>query len=136
LQGAEQREQAEANLTSQRKEECRLEAERGRERAQARWAGSVAELEAAANKRPFESCSALGSARALDVPACSSLTDFLRAVYLWSPGLEDIDWAAVETFFHTVRGHMCAQDYHIFVEEYCIGGSILIVGALGDYLPQ
>ncbi|KAI9442241.1 hypothetical protein H4582DRAFT_1809015, partial [Lactarius indigo] len=28
-----------------------------------------------------------------------------------------IDWAAVETFFHTVRGHMRAQDYRVFVQK-------------------
>jgi hypothetical protein len=32
-------------------------------------------------------------------------------------GPEDIDWAAVETFFRTVRGHMRAQDYRVFVEK-------------------
>jgi len=32
-------------------------------------------------------------------------------------GPEDIDWSAVETFFQTIRGHMRAQDYRVFVQQ-------------------
>ena len=35
----------------------------------------------------------------------------------FTSGREDIDWAAMETFFRTVCGHMRAQDYRVFVEK-------------------
>jgi len=55
-----------------------------------------------------------------------------------------VEAAANKTSVRVVRraglgaglGRPSAQVYRVFVEEYCIGGSFLIVGALGDYLPQ
>lgn len=121
---------------------ARAEAERERERArqaeaEAR-AKAEAEAEAAAKRRAAEAQRARWarglwtSQRALEryrvlcesfdeaaKPSSLSFEDIpwptLCAPFTFGP--EDIDWAAVETFFRTVRGHMRAQDYRVFVEK-------------------
>ena len=112
----------------------REEAERERERA--RQAAAAAEAEAAQRRKeaqrarwvrgPWTSQRALERYRVLcesfdeaAKPASLSFDDIpwptLCAPLTFGP--EDIDWAAVETFFRTVRGHMRAQDYRVFVEK-------------------
>jgi hypothetical protein len=128
------REEAEALA---RAEQERLEAEQ-RERERARRAKAEAEAEAEAAKRraeaqrarwargPWTSQRALERYRVLcesfdeaAKPATLTFEDIpwptLCAPFTFGP--EDIDWAAVETFFRTVRGHMRGQDYRIFVEK-------------------
>ena len=128
-----QREEAEARA---RAEQERLEAERERERARQ---AAAAEAEAEAAKRraaqaqrarwargPWTSQRALERYRVLcesfdETAKPASLTfDDIPWPTLCAPftfGPEDVDWAGVETFFRTVRGHMRAQDYRIFVEK-------------------
>ena len=127
------REEAEARAREERE---RLEAaERERERARQ---AAEAEAEAEAAKRrteaqrarwargPWTSQRALERYRVLcqsfdETAKPASLTfDDVPWPTLCAPftfGPEDVDWAAVETFFRTVRGHMRAQDYRVFVEK-------------------
>jgi hypothetical protein len=130
------REEAQAEALARAEQERRLEAERERERERVRRA--EAEAAAAAAKRrveaqrarwargPWTSQRALERYRVL----CESFDDAAKPALLtfedipWPTlcapftfGPEDIDWAAVETFFRTVRGHMRAQDYRVFVEK-------------------
>ena len=127
------KEAAEAEALARAEHERRLEAERDRERERARRA----EAEAAAKRRtdaqrarwargPWTSQRALERYRVLcesfdeaTKPALLTFEDIpwptLGAPFTFGP--EDIDWAAVETFFRTVRGHMRAQDYRVFVQN-------------------
>jgi hypothetical protein len=129
------REEAEARARAeQEQEQARREAEREQERARQ----AEAEAEAAEAKRraaaqrarwargPWTSQRALERYRMLcetfddtAKPASLVFEDIpwptLRAPFTFGP--EDIDWTAVESFFHTVRGHMRAQDYRLFVEK-------------------
>lgn len=129
----ERREQEEAARRAQA-ERARREAEREQERARQ---AAAAEAEAAAKRRaeaqrarwaqgPWTSQRALERYRTLcesfdeaAKPASLTFEDVpwptLRRPYTFGP--EDIDWAAVETFFHTIRGHMRAQDYRVFVQN-------------------
>jgi len=131
----ERRKREEAEALARAEEERRLEAERERERA--RRAEAEAEAKAQAKRRaeaqrarwargPWTSQRALERYRVLCVsfdeaakPASLTFEDIpwptLCAPFTFGP--EDIDWAAVETFFRTVRGHMRAQDYRAFVEK-------------------
>ena len=125
------REEAEARARAERE---RLEVERER----ARRAAEAAAAEAEAAKRraeaqrarwargPWTSQRALERYRVLcqsfdETAKPASLTfDDIPWPTLCAPftfGPEDVDWAAVETFFRTVRGHMRAQDYRVFVEK-------------------
>ena len=121
------REEAEARI---RAEEARREAEREQERArqaEAEAAKRRAEAQRARWARgPWTSQRALERYRTLcesfddaAKPASLAFEDIpwptLRAPFTFGP--EDIDWSAVESFFHTVRGHMRAQDYRVFVEK-------------------
>jgi hypothetical protein len=128
------RKEAEARA---RAEQERLEVEREQERVRRAEAAAAAEAEAAAKRRteaqrarwargPWTSQRALERYRVLcesfdeaAKPASLTFEDIpwptLCAPFTFGP--EDIDWAAVETFFRTVRGHMRAQDYRIFVEK-------------------
>jgi hypothetical protein len=121
------REEAEARA---RAEQARREAEREQERArqaEAEAAKRRAEAQRARWARgPWTSQRALERYRTLcesfddaAKPASLAFEDIpwptLRAPFTFGP--EDIDWSAVETFFHTVRGHMRAQDYRVFVEK-------------------
>ena len=129
------REEAEARARVERE---RLEAERERERARkaAEAAAEAAEAEAAKRRTeaqrarwargPWTSQRALERYRVLcqsfdETAKPASLTfDDIPWPMLCAPftfGPEDVDWAAVETFFRTVRGHMRAQDYRVFVEK-------------------
>jgi hypothetical protein len=128
----EQEEEEERRAARARAEQERLEAERERERARQ----AAAEAEAARRRKeaqrarwargPWTSQRALERYRVLcesfdetAKPASLSFDDIpwptLCAPLTFGP--EDIDWAAVETFFRTVRGHMRAQDYRVFVEK-------------------
>jgi hypothetical protein len=129
-----QRKEAEARA---RAEQERLVAERERERArEAAEAAAAAEAEGAKRRKdaqrarwargPWTSQRALERYRVLcesfdetAKPASLSFDDIpwptLCAPFAFGP--EDIDWAAVETFFRTMRGHMRAQDYRVFVEK-------------------
>jgi hypothetical protein len=134
----EWRKREEADALARAEEERRVEAERERERARQAKAKAEAEAEAAAKRRaaeaqrarwargPWTSQRALERYRVL----CESFDEAARPASLafedipWPTlsapfafGPEDIDWAAVETFFRTVRGHMRAQDYRAFVEK-------------------
>ena len=119
-----------------REERERLEAERERERARRAAEAAVAEAEAAKRRAeaqrarwargPWTSQRALERYRVLcqsfdETAKPASLTfDDIPWPTLCAPftfGPEDVDWAAVETFFRTVRGHMRAQDYRVFVEK-------------------
>jgi hypothetical protein len=135
----DRRKREEAEALARAEEERRLEAERERERARRAEAEAAAkaEAEAAAKRRaeaqrarwargPWTSQRALERYRVLcesfdeaAKPASLSFEDIpwptLCAPFTFGP--EDIDWAAVETFFRTVRGHMRAQDYRVFVEK-------------------
>ncbi|KAH9002117.1 hypothetical protein EDB86DRAFT_3074445 [Lactarius hatsudake] len=127
-----QREQEEAARRA-RAERARREAEREQERARQ---AAAAEAEAAKRRAeaqrarwaqgPWTSQRALERYRALcesfdeaAKPGSLAFEDVpwptLRRPFTFGP--EDIDWAAVETFFHTVRGHMRAQDYRVFVQK-------------------
>ncbi|KAI9463658.1 hypothetical protein BJY52DRAFT_1202938 [Lactarius psammicola] len=128
----ERREREEAARRA-RAERARREAEREQERARQ---AAAAEAEAAKRRAeaqrarlaqgPWTSQRALERYRAL----CESFDEAAKPVALafedvpwptlrrpYTFGAEDIDWAAVETFFHTIRGHMRAQDYRIFVQN-------------------
>ena len=128
----ERREREEAARRA-RAERVRREAEREQERARQ---AAAAEAEAAKRRAeaqrarwaqgPWTSQRALERYRAL----CESFDEAAKPVALgfedvpwptlgrpYTFGPEDIDWAAVETFFHTVRGHMRAQDYRVFVQN-------------------
>ncbi|KAH9083545.1 hypothetical protein EDB83DRAFT_2511855 [Lactarius deliciosus] len=126
------REQEEAARRA-RAERARREAEREQERARQ---AAAAEAEAAKRRAeaqrarwaqgPWTSQRALERYRALcesfdeaAKPGSLAFEDVpwptLRRPFTFGP--EDIDWAAVETFFHTIRGHMRAQDYRIFVQK-------------------
>jgi hypothetical protein len=126
------REEAEARARAERE---RLEAERERERAR-EVAEAAAEAEAAKRRAeaqrarwargPWTSQRALERYRVLcqsfdeaAKPASMTFDDIpwptLCAPFTFGP--EDLDWATVETFFRTVRGHMRAQDYRVFVEK-------------------
>jgi hypothetical protein len=129
----ERRKREEAEALARAEQERRLEAEQ-RERERARQAEAEAE---AAKRRaeaqrahwargPWTSQRALERYRVLcesfdeaAKPASLTFEDIpwptLCAPFTFGP--EDIDWAAVETFFRTVRGHMRAQDYRVFVEK-------------------
>jgi hypothetical protein len=135
----ERRKRDEAEALARAEEERRLEAERERERARRAEAEAAAKAEAEAAKKrraeaqrarwargPWTSQRALERYRVLcdsfdeaAKPASLSFEDIpwptLCAPFTFGP--EDIDWAAVETFFRTVRGHMRAQDYRVFVEK-------------------
>jgi hypothetical protein len=130
----QQREEAEARA---RAEQEHFVAERERERArQAAEAAAAVDAEAAKRRNdaqrarwargPWTSQRALERYRVLcesfdetAKPASLSFDDIpwptLCAPFTFGP--EDIDWAAVETFFRTMRGHMRAQDYRVFVEK-------------------
>ncbi|KAI9459090.1 hypothetical protein F5148DRAFT_1287215 [Russula earlei] len=120
------REEAEALARAERK---RLEAERERQ-AEAEAAEAAKRRREAQRARwargPWTSQRALERYRVLcesfdetAKPASLTFEDIpwptLRAPFAFGP--EDIDWSAVEAFFHTVRGHMRAQDYRAFVEK-------------------
>jgi hypothetical protein len=123
-----QREEAEVLARAERE---RFEAERERERAcraaEAEAAKRRAEAQRARWARgPWTSQRALERYRVVcesfdgtAKPASMCFEDIpwptLCAPFTFGP--EDIDWAAVETFFRTVRGHMRAQDYRVFVEK-------------------
>ncbi len=129
----ERRKREQAEALARAEEERRLEAERELERARR----AEAEAEAAAKRRaeaqrarwargPWTSLRALERYRVLcesfdeaAKPASLTFEDIpwptLSAPFTFGP--EDIDWAAVEKFFRTVRGHMRAQDYRVFVEK-------------------
>jgi hypothetical protein len=127
------REEAEARARAeQEQEQARREAEREQERArQAEAEAEAAKRRAAAQRArwargPWTSQRALERYRTLcetfdDTAKPESLVfedipwPTLRAPFTFGP--EDIDWTAVESFFHTVRGHMRAQDYRLFVEK-------------------
>jgi hypothetical protein len=132
----EREEEEERCAARARAERERLEAERERERARQAAAAATAEAEAARRRKeaqrarwargPWTSQRALERYRVLSEffdetakPASLSFDDIpwptLCAPLTFGP--EDIDWAAVETFFRTVRGHMRAQDYRVFVEK-------------------
>src|SRR5712671_42155 len=137
----ELRKHEEAEALARAEEDARrVEAERERERERARQAEAEAKVkaEAAAERRAAEAQRARWargpwtSQRALEryrvlcesfdeaaKPASLTFEDIpwptLSAPFTFGP--EDVDWAAVETFFRTVRGHMRAQDYRIFVEK-------------------
>jgi hypothetical protein len=135
----ERHKREEAEALARAEEERRIEAERERERARQAEAEAKAkaEAEAAAKRRaeaqrarwargPWTSQRALERYRVLcesfdeaAKPASLTFEDIpwpaLSAPFTFGP--EDIDWAAVETFFRTVRGHMRAQDYRVFVEK-------------------
>jgi hypothetical protein len=135
----ERRKREEAEALARAEEERRLEAEREREHARRAEAEAAAKAEAEAAKKrraeaqrarwargPWTSQRALERYRVLcdsfdeaAKPASLSFEDIpwptLCAPFTFGP--EDIDWAAVETFFRTVRGHMRAQDYRVFVEK-------------------
>ncbi|KAF8502049.1 hypothetical protein F5888DRAFT_1918688 [Russula emetica] len=135
----ERRRREEAEALARAEEERRVEVERERERARQAEAEAKAKAEAeAAAKRRAEAqrarwaCGPWTSQRALEryrvlcesfdeaaKPASMTFEDIpwptLSAPFTFGP--EDIDWAAVETFFRTVRGHMRAQDYRVFVEK-------------------
>jgi hypothetical protein len=123
----ERRQRKEAEVRA-RAEQARREAERARQaQAEAEAAKRRAEAQRARWARgPWTSQRALERYRTLcetfDDTAKPTLLIFedipwptLRAPFTFGP--EDIDWTAVETFFHTVRGHMRAQDYRVFVEK-------------------
>jgi len=111
-----ERERRERALEAEARAKAEAEAaERRREAQRARWA-----------RGPWTSQRALERYRVL----CESFDETARPASLafedipWPTlcapftfGPEDIDWAAVETFFHTVRGHMRGQDYRVFVEK-------------------
>jgi hypothetical protein len=126
------REEAEARARVERE---RLEAERERERAR-KAAEAAAEAEAMKRRTeaqrarwargPWTSQRALERYRVL----CQSFDETAKPASLafddipwpmlcppFTFGPEDVDWAAVETFFRSVRGHMRAQDYRVFVEK-------------------
>jgi len=128
-----ERREREAATRRARAERVRREAEREQERARQ---AAAAEAEAAKRRAeaqrarwaqgPWTSQRALERYRAL----CESFDEAAKPVALgfedvpwptlgrpYTFGPEDIDWAAVETFFHTVRGHMRAQDYRVFVQN-------------------
>lgn len=128
----EREEEEERRAARARAEQERLEAERERERARQ----AAAEAEAVRRRKeaqrarwargPWTSQRALERYRVLcesfdetAKPATLSFDDIpwptLCAPLTFGP--EDIDWTAVETFFRTVRGHMRAQDYRVFVEK-------------------
>jgi hypothetical protein len=131
----ERRKREEAEARARTEEDRRLKAERAR-RAEAA-AKAKAEAQAEAKRRaeaqrarwargPWTSQRALERYRVLcesfdeaAKPASLTFEDIpwptLCAPFTFGP--EDIDWAAVETFFRTVRGHMRAQDYRVFVEK-------------------
>jgi len=134
----ERRKREEAEALARAEEERRVEAERERQVEAEAKAKAEAEAEAAAKRRAAEAQRARWargpwtSQRALEryrvlcesfdeaaKPASLSFEDIpwpsLSAPFSFGP--EDIDWAAVETFFRTVRGHMRAQDYRVFVEK-------------------
>lgn len=135
----ERRRRKEAEARARAEEERRAEAERERERARQAEAEARAraEVEAAAKRRaeaqrarwargPWTSQRALERYRVLcesfdeaAKPASLTFEDIpwptLCAPFTFGP--EDVDWATVETFFRTVRGHMRAQDYRVFVEK-------------------
>jgi hypothetical protein len=138
----ERRKREEAESLARAEEERRVEAERERERARQveaeAEAKAEAEAEAAAKRRAAEAQRARWargpwtSQRALEryrvlcesfdeaaKPASLSFEDIpwptLCAPFTFGP--EDVDWATVEMFFRTVRGHMRAQDYRVFVEK-------------------
>ena len=125
----ERQEREEAAAQRARAERARREAERARQAA-------AAEVEAAKRRAeaqrarwaqgPWTSQRALERYRTL----CESFDEAAKPTALafedvpwpilgrpYSFGPEDIDWAAVETFFQAVRGSMRAQDYRIFVQN-------------------
>ena len=129
----ERREREEEEERRARAERTRREAEQEQERARQ---AAAAEAEAARRRAeaqrarwahgPWTSQRALERYRTL----CDSFDEAakphtlvfedvpwptLRRPYTFGP--EDIDWSAVETFFQTVRGHMRAQDYRLFVQK-------------------
>ena len=125
----ERQEREEETAQRARAERARREAEREQERAREAEAAKR-RAEAAQRARwahgPWTSLRALERYRTL----CESFDEAAKPAALafgdvpwptlgrpYSFGPEDIDWAAVETFFHTVRGHMRAQDYRIFVQN-------------------
>lgn len=114
-------------------ERARREAEREQERARQ---AAAAEAEAARRRAeaqrarwaqgPWTSQRALERYRVL----CASFDEAAKPLELtfedvpwptlhrpYTFGPEDIDWSAVETFFQTIRGHMRAQDYRVFVQN-------------------
>ena len=121
-------EEAEALAQAERE---RVEAERAREHARRQAEAEAAKRRAEAQRArwargPWTSQRALERYRSLcesfdesAKPASLMFEDIpwptLSAPFTFGP--EDIDWAAVEAFFRTVRGHMRAQDYRIFVEK-------------------
>ena len=135
----EEEERAAREALARAEEKRRLEVERERERARQAEADAKAKAEAevAAKRRaeaqrarwargPWTSQRALERYRVL----CESFDEAAKPASLtfedipwptlsapFTLGPEDIDWAAVETFFRTVRGHMRAQDYRVFVEK-------------------
>ncbi|KAI0305612.1 hypothetical protein B0F90DRAFT_1666464 [Multifurca ochricompacta] len=128
---AHERRRCEEAAARARAEEERREAERERSREAAQAEAEAAKRRTEAQRArwaqgPWTSQRALERYRTLcetfDSAAKPALLTFedipwptLRAPYTFGP--EDIDWAAVESFFHTVRGHMRAQDYRVFVEK-------------------
>jgi hypothetical protein len=126
-----EREAAEARARAAEEQARHLEAEREREHAQQEAEATERRRRAEAQRArwargPWTSQRALERYRTLcetfdDTAKPASLTfedvpwPTLRAPLTFGP--EDIDWTAVETFFHTVRGHMRAQDYRAFVEK-------------------
>ena len=135
----ERRKREAAEALARAEEERQLETERERERARQAEAEAKAKAEAetAARRRaeaqrarwargPWTSQRALERYRVLcesfdeaAKPASLTFEDIpwptLNAPFTLGP--EDIEWATVETFFRTVRGHMRAQDYRVFVEK-------------------
>jgi hypothetical protein len=130
----ERQEREEEAAQRARAERARREAER-EQQERARQA-AVAEAEAAKRRAetqrarwaigPWTSQRALERYRTL----CESFDEAAKPVALafedvpwptlgrpYTFGPEDIDWAAVEAFFQTVRGSMRAQDYRIFVQN-------------------
>ncbi|CCM01468.1 uncharacterized protein FIBRA_03522 [Fibroporia radiculosa] len=112
-----EQEAARAEAERKAKEKAQKEQSRRRNQQQHRWAYGPWTTQRAL-ERYKSLCETFDNAKfTTDEPVSF---DFIPWPVLRSPAIltvEDIDWAAVETFFNTVKIHMRGQDYKLFVEK-------------------